>query len=372
MTIAVIALAAAFAALAVVGLTTLGSRRARRESEQRVRRALGEMGHKMEALSGELADAIERAQDDGPRTPAIDGLGPSLDLDEVLAQTVDAAAALPGADASVVRAQPPDGPPLVVARGISAARGEAQAITGPPDGMPVRAVALSYHYRPGVEHEQPLRSAIAVPLETKEHQLGFLAVYSRSVDAPIGPEDFGTLEAIADQAGRAIEQAPRCGEAPRQDGRDALTGLHNRSAFHETLARDVARAHRHEARLALCVLDVDDFKTVNDRLGQLGGDTVLARVAESVLTSVGDAGLACRIGGDEFAVILHAAGRTDAEALFVRVQATLRRAPAEQAPGLTVSGGITELRHDDDALALFERAEAALGRAKAGGKGKAS
>ena len=371
MTIAVIALAAAFAALAVVGLTTLGSRRARRESEQRVRRALGEMGHKMEALSGELADAIERVQDDGRRTPAIDALGHVLDLDEVLARTVDAAASLPGADASVVRAQPPDGPPLVVARGISAARGEAQAITGPPDGMPVRAVALSYHYRPGLEHEQPLRSAIAVPLETKEHQLGFLAVYSRSVDAPIGPEDFGTLEAIADQAGRAIEKAP-CGEARRQDGRDALTGLHNRSAFHETLARDVARAHRHEARLALCVLDVDDFKTVNDTLGQLGGDAVLARVAESVLTSVGDAGLACRIGGDEFAVILHAAGRTDAEALFVRVQATLRRTPAAQAPGLTLSGGITELRHDDDALALFERAEAALGRAKAGGKGKAS
>ena len=63
---------------------------------------------------------------------------------------------------------------------------------------------------------------------------------------------------------------------------DALTGLHNRRYFHETLSREVSRANRYERQLALMVLDLDDFKAINDRIGHLAGDGVLAKAAERV------------------------------------------------------------------------------------------
>src|SRR2546429_9415912 len=86
--------------------------------------------------------------------------------------------------------------------------------------------------------------------------------------------------------------------------RDALPGPHNRRFFHETLARECARAHRYERKLSLIVFDLDDFKDVNDRIGHLAGDSVLAEAAERVRDVVRTADIACRVGGDEFAVIL--------------------------------------------------------------------
>jgi diguanylate cyclase (GGDEF)-like protein len=134
----------------------------------------------------------------------------------------------------------------------------------------------------------------------------------------------------------------------------------------------VARAHRYDRKLAVVLIDLDDFKAVNDRIGHLAGDSVLAEVAERVREAVRQADVACRIGGDEFAVILPESTRIDAEGLFARVQATLRRRPPAQTNGLTVSGGIAELRADDDGVSLFERADSALYQAKASGKATAT
>lgn len=116
------------------------------------------------------------------------------------------------------------------------------------------------------------------------------------------------------------------------------------------------------------MLDVDDFQGVNDRLGQLGGDDVLSATAALVRGAVREADIAYRAGGDEFAVILPESARIEAEGLFARVLATMRR----HQPGVSVSGGIAELQPDDDGLTLYERAETALVHAKAVGKGTAA
>ena len=97
---------------------------------------------------------------------------------------------------------------------------------------------------------------------------------------------------------------------------------------------------------------------------------MLAEVAACVRGSMRAADLACRVGGDEFAVILAESTRIDAEGLYARLLATLRRQPPGQAPGLSVSAGIAELQPDDDAISLFGRADAALHRAKTAGKGR--
>src|SRR5262249_33068788 len=144
----------------------------------------------------------------------------------------------------------------------------------------------------------------------------------------------------------------------------------NRRYFHETLAREVARAHRYDRSLALIVFDLDDFKAINDRIGHLVGDTVLAQVAERVRDVVRSADVACRVGGDEFATILPESTLDDADQLYRRLQAQISSRPLPEAGRLLISAGVAELNENDDAVTFFQRADDALYRAKAAGKGR--
>jgi diguanylate cyclase (GGDEF)-like protein len=149
---------------------------------------------------------------------------------------------------------------------------------------------------------------------------------------------------------------------------DALTGLHNRRYFHEMLAREVARAQRYDRRLALIIFDLDDFKAINDRIGHLSGDAVLAEAAARVRAVLRSADIACRVGGDEFAVALPESTTADGEQLYHRLRSAVSSKPVGQAGQLTVSAGIAELLAGDDPTTFFERADEALYRAKERGK----
>ena len=368
MTIGVIALVAALAALAIVLFVAVGGRRAHADSETRITTALRELGTRMDALSEGLSDAIERAREEGLRSRALGELGGTLDLDEALALTVEAAAAVRGVDAAVVRTTSLDGSPLVGAAGVPRDEAEQQIVSGPPDGRGARAIEIAYVYRDGEEPPGALRSGVVVPLEVDGEPLGFLAAYSHDPTPRLAADSLARIEAIAAAAGPTIDTARRFREARAAGDHDAVTGLPGRSSFHDALAREVARAHRYERRLALLVLDVDDFHGLNDRLGQLGGDEVLAATAALVRGALREADVAYRAGGDEFAVLLPESARIDAEGLFARILATVRR----HQTGLSLSGGIAELQPDDDALTIFERAEEALHRAKSVGKGTAA
>jgi diguanylate cyclase (GGDEF)-like protein len=245
-------------------------------------------------------------------------------------------------------------------------------VSGPPDGATARAVGVSFVYGSGMEPAGALRSGLAAPLRRDGETVGFVAVYGRDPHDAVDEAAVAALEGLAAAAATALENARRYGEALRRAESDALTGLGNRRAFLDLLAREVGRAHRQEQRLSLLVLDLDSFAAVNERVGQLAGDTVLRDVAERLRDCLRGSDLACRIGGDEFAVVLPASGRIDAEAMFARLQATLLRTPPALADGITVSGGIAELAATDDALALFERGVEALAQAKAAGRGTAA
>jgi diguanylate cyclase (GGDEF)-like protein len=368
LTVGLIALGAATAALVVVALSAAATRRARDASEQRITAALREMASRMDGLAGDLAVAIEHSRDDALRSRALGDLGGTLDLDEALARTADAAASVPGADAAVVRVAGLDGAMLVAAAGVARDEAERHVVTGPPDGRDARAVTLGYVYRDGEDPPGALRSGLVVPLEADGETIGTVAVFSHDPAPAPGADAVPRLEAIAAVAGPAIDTARRFREVRDAGDHDAVTGLPGRRSFHEDLAREVARAHRYERRLALLVLDVDDFHSVNDRLGQLGGDDVLGATAALVRGALREADVPFRTGGDEFAVVLPESARIDAEGLFARVLAAVRR----HQTGLSLSGGIAELRPDDDALTLYERAEEALQRAKDVGKGTAA
>jgi diguanylate cyclase (GGDEF)-like protein len=143
--------------------------------------------------------------------------------------------------------------------------------------------------------------------------------------------------------GHIIEQLRRLA------GRDPLTGLANRSTFHEVAARQISLAERNDAPLSLLLLDLDDFKTVNDTLGHLAGDALLVALARVWQTQLRPSDLLARLGGDEFAALLPATNRQQADAVADR----LRRAhPAPWSAGIATW---TPGAHIDDMLAAADR-----------------
>ena len=334
--------------------------------------ALAELNERIEQLSNDLENAIQRTEEERRRSRFLGELAGSIDLDEVLARTLEAAGGISGADAALVTTTGFDGQPLVATLGLSAEEAERQAIAGPPDGRAARSIGISYRY--GSEELSQngslIHSGVAVPLLRDDEQLGFLTIFTRSGGRSFSEDDVQELEQLALRAGPAIENARRFREARQLADLDALTGLHNRRYFHETLAREVSRAQRYNRSLALIVFDLDDFKAINDRIGHLAGDAVLADAAERVRDCVRSADIACRVGGDEFAVILPESTLADADQLYRRIHQSVSSRPISQEGRLFLSAGVTDLRPEDDAVAFFERADDALYRAKEAGKGR--
>ena len=320
---------------------------------------------------GDVAGALEEARAETVRARELGEISATLDLDAVLTRTLKAAASVPGVDAGLIRLPADaDESPLLATLSMSLEEAERQPVGGPPGGEPSRAVRIEYRYS-GEEAGELICGGISLPLLDEDGEpIGRLAVFWRGEPRDASEEELAALEEIAARAGPAIENARRFKEARQLADLDALTGLHNRRYFHETLSRECARGHRYNRELTIVVLDIDDFKAINDRIGHLAGDTVLATVAERLRTVVRSADIACRVGGDEFAVILPESKLADAEKLYRRVQFAVGSRPIGAFDRIHLSGGIAELRPDDDATSLFERADEALYQAKEAGKGK--
>jgi diguanylate cyclase (GGDEF)-like protein len=152
-------------------------------------------------------------------------------------------------------------------------------------------------------------------------------------------------------------------ELRRLATRDQLTGLFNRREGLRLLDREVERARKFSRALSVLVIDVDHFKTTNDSHGHATGDRVLKSVAIAIESSVGEAGVAVRWGGDEFAVWMPHA---DAVAASRAAQSILA---AVRALGCTVSIGVAEWNTSRESSAeLIAAADAALYEAKAAGR----
>ena len=370
MTTTLIACGAALVAMALASTVFVLGRRSAGAGEDRLAALATQVDERMEAMVRDLSQALERAQAENRRSRVLGELGGTIDLDDVLRRTLDAAGAIGGVDAAVVSVAVEADTPLVSSVGLGIGE-PAATVSGPPDGSTPRSIAIVYEHDPGEQTGDlgPIRAALAVPLSSEGEPLGYLAAYSREgADAFV---DTGTLELeeLALRAGPAIENARRFREARQLADLDALTGLHNRRYFHETLAREVARAHRYSRGLALVVFDLDDFKAINDRIGHLAGDAVLAEASDRVRDVVRSADVACRVGGDEFAVILPESSVKDADLLYKRLEHAVSQRPVGQAGRLHLSAGVTELQPEDDAISFFERADEALYRAKGAGKG---
>ena len=367
-----IAAGAAVIALLLVVLWLVRGAGKGTQSDERLTDLVSDLNARMEMMVGELSEALEHAQEEGRRNRMLGELAGTIDLDEVLTRTLDAAGAMPGVDAALARLDSDGGTPIIATLGLTTEEAQRQAIAGPPGGPEARSISLVYQYPEELaSNDGPsglIHTGLAVPIQTESGSIGFIAVFSRSRSHTWSEDEVRELEELSLRAGPAIENATRFREARQLADLDALTGLHNRRYFHETLGREVARAHRYNRQLALIVLDLDDFKAINDRIGHLAGDAVIAESAERVRDVVRSADIACRVGGDEFAVIMPESTLTDSDQLYRRLQAAVSARPIGQAGRLSFSAGIAELKPEDDPTVFFERADEALYRAKEHGK----
>jgi diguanylate cyclase (GGDEF)-like protein len=266
------------------------------------------------------------------------------------------------------------GAPTVVTRGMTP-----QETAKPPTSGVVGALpgTMTVTYRYGRDRQLPdselICGGVFIPLIGRElAPVGTLSLFWRNSDHEPEAEEIEQAESLVQSAIPAIENARRYGEARKLAETDALTGLYNQRYFHETLRREVLRAQRYERNLALILFDVDDFKSINDQIGHLAGDRVLAQAADRLREAVRSVDVPCRIGGDEFAVILPESSTGDADQLYRRVQSSMRGTALGPDEGrLRLSAGIAEIQHGDTAAGLFERADAALYRAKDLGKDRA-
>jgi diguanylate cyclase (GGDEF)-like protein/PAS domain S-box-containing protein len=151
---------------------------------------------------------------------------------------------------------------------------------------------------------------------------------------------------------------------------DPLTGLPNRRTFDERIVSELSRARRHDRELSLALLDVDRFKRINDTLGHLVGDTVLAGIAQVLRNQIRGDELIARVGGEEFAWILPDADAGGAQAAVRRCLAAVEGTRFEGVPNITVSAGICAASEGMDVVELYRRADDALLAAKHAGRNR--
>jgi diguanylate cyclase (GGDEF)-like protein len=151
---------------------------------------------------------------------------------------------------------------------------------------------------------------------------------------------------------------------------DFLTGAASRKAFFDIAALEIARSRRHAQPLALVLVDMDNFKSINDRWGHQGGDAALQRVVDAARDTLRAIDCVARLGGDEFALLLPNTDLHGATAAATKLQDVVRQAgsDAATAPVLTLSIGITIITAGEDLASAMGRADEALYAAKVAGR----
>ena len=200
--------------------------------------------------------------------------------------------------------------------------------------------------------------------------LGSFRVHARE---PLAAPDREAADAMLGMALHTIRNALMYRTAVNASVRDPLTGVNNRSSFREVLDREVELSHRHGTPLSLIMIDVDRFKTINDRHGHAAGDVALRSIAHCMLGCIRESDILFRYGGEEFCIALANTNLAGARKLAERVRRSLEilvvRASGKRLH-VTASFGVASLAAGDDAALLVEKADESLYRAKALGRNR--
>lgn len=212
--------------------------------------------------------------------------------------------------------------------------------------------------RAGTADVAGLHAVAVEPVVVGEQRLGVLALgWARPHSGPLPEATQNLLALLVAEAGVVMQRLELQQQLAEAAVTDSLTGLPNRRAFDESLARHLRHVERHGEPLTLALVDLDQFKAHNDRYGHTAGDDLLRRTAHAWQAVVRGPELLARIGGDEFALLLPG---TDEHAAAAAVDRLVAATPSET----SVTVGVTARCADDDALTLLQRADRDLYRRK--------
>ena len=160
-------------------------------------------------------------------------------------------------------------------------------------------------------------------------------------------------------------------EQQAKNMQDALTKLNNRAAFDDYFAKQMVRFHRKPFELALTVIDIDDFKRINDTFGHSAGDKTLQVIANTLKKQLGKSAFIGRYGGEEFVLIYSKQDKKTVLESLDNVRLKIAKLPFKfknTKVSITLSMGITYIKESDNVHIAFERADTALYQAKENGK----
>jgi diguanylate cyclase (GGDEF)-like protein len=224
------------------------------------------------------------------------------------------------------------------------------------------------------------RSVIALPFMLRGSTAGVFFLRTTAEDPPLNPIDLDFAEQVIETAVIALEKAYEIREESGAELReladtDPLTGIANRRVFEQRIAEELDRARRYDQVVTIALIDIDDFKRINDSNGHQVGDRVLKQLAALLKRELRTMDFVARIGGEEFVIVLPETGGTGARLFADRV---LRRIAnhrftdgADDVP-VTASAGLATFPDDraTDAEGLLKLADENLYRAKHAGRNR--
>ena len=212
---------------------------------------------------------------------------------------------------------------------------------------------------------------ISIPLISRSQIKGVLNIYRVGEEGLFAEHEFELAKRFADAAALALDNAQIRERLEHQAQTDSLTGLFNHRSFHERLLTSLQEASRTHKPVAVLMLDIDDFKRVNDVYGHGVGDELLRTLADTLRSCVRPDDVVCRLGGEEFGVIMHACDGDAAGHVAKRVVERLSSLDVRGVGALTGSIGLAlGPEHAMNPRELTACAEAAMMTAKARGKNR--
>ncbi|HSD73876.1 MAG TPA: diguanylate cyclase [Steroidobacteraceae bacterium] len=220
---------------------------------------------------------------------------------------------------------------------------------------------------------------LCVPLLAQGTAIGVLHIRDSAArkegDDSVNSASQALAETVAEQAALSLANLKLREELHELSISDPLTSLYNRRFAQETLTREIHRAHREQDSIGIITFDIDFFKRVNDRYGHDAGDAVLKAVAAQLQSSVRGGDIACRMGGEEFAIMMPGAtlnvARQRAEELRSSIAVLRVRHAQVDLPAVSMSCGVAAFPdHGVTADALLRAADQALYRAKEAGRNR--
>src|SRR4051812_11087700 len=224
-----------------------------------------------------------------------------------------------------------------------------------------------HDWKPGIETAGG-RQIIRLTVSARGHYIGLVTLVRRD-DDPVTEAEMRLLRLLVAQVAIGVQNARDYRDRLEQAIRDPLTGLLNRRYLYEAFATELERSGRYGSSGSIVLIDVDDFKQVNDTLGHTAGDGVLCEIGRLALDSIRSADSFARVGGEEFALLLPETSQLDALIVAERVRRAVASAPILDDRTVTVSAGIATWPEDGSVLEELEgKADAALYWAKRNGK----